>query len=209
MRNDTITLRADFGNLWWPNYDHKPEAAFGLVSRHLRDMDATIKLCQRRRCVVQAGAHVGLWPQRLAASFMEVYAFEPEPPLYECARRNIRASTVRLSPCALGAEPGVAFLQRRSSAGSSRIDDTHGETVEVVTIDSLGLTSCDAIFLDVEGYEIEALKGAADTIEASNPVLHLEHLDRTGPGIAKYVASLGYREHHRVGRDHVYTRAAR
>ena len=200
-----IRFREDFG-YWWPDYDHKPEVCFGLVTRNLLDIAGTVKLCRHRRVCVQAGAHAGLWPQALSESFGMVYAFEPDVPLFECAKLNIKATNVYLSQEALGAKAGRALLQRRSSAGSSRIDDVSGDSVDVTTIDSLDLNHCDAIFLDVEGYEVEALTGALRTIDRFNPVLHLEELDRSAADIQRMVKDLGYKKHHKVHKDTVYTR---
>lgn len=201
-----ITFRKDFGE-WWPNYDHKPEKCFGFVRHGLADMDIAAGLCRERRVCVQAGAHAGLWPRRLAGIFGQVFAFEPDAPLYECATRNLTAVTnVVLTRAALGERAGAALLQRRSSAGSSRIDPDQGDRVAMVTIDGLELAACDAIFLDVEGYEVEALRGAAKTIEKFSPILHLEELPRAADAIRMLMAELGYRLHRRIHKDAVYER---
>lgn len=221
--NDRIHFRDDC-QLWWPDYDHKPDKALPFVMKHLPDVDRTIELCAKKEVCVQAGAHVGLWPKRLAQKGFEmVVSFEPDVPLYQCALRNLHdehmAGTVRLYPQALGAFCGRATLERRSSAGSSRIVDLmeqralgatteafNATVVEMVTIDSLRLPKCDAIILDVEGHEVQVLEGAGMTLARFSPVLHLEELEDSGPDIRDYVKMLGYRLSHRVGKDAVYTR---
>jgi hypothetical protein len=44
----------------------------------------------------------------------------------------------------------------------------------VLTIDSLSLPNCDLIYLDIEGYEMLALFGAANTISNYFPVIAVE-----------------------------------
>lgn len=201
-----IRFREDFG-AWWPDYDHKPEKCFAFVQKGLADMDVAAGLCLERRVCVQAGAHAGLWPRRLAGIFEKVLCFEPDDPLFQCARRNLEGvANVELVRCALGATNGSALLQRRSSAGSSRIDPENGERVGLAAIDSYCLKACDAIFLDVEGYEVEALRGAKETIAKFSPVLHLEELPRVAGAIQGHVRGLGYKLHARVHKDAVYVR---
>jgi hypothetical protein len=47
--------------------------------------------------------------------------------------------------------------------------------VRVVTVDSFNLDACHFIKFDIEGMEIEALRGAAATIARSRPVLYVEN----------------------------------
>ncbi|GAA3971260.1 hypothetical protein GCM10023085_61820 [Actinomadura viridis] len=63
-------------------------------------------------CVVDAGAHAGLFTLLAARSGATVHAFEPIPPLFELLRRNVAVHGVdaRLYPCALGAAEGEATL---------------------------------------------------------------------------------------------------
>ncbi len=56
----------------------------------------------------------------------------------------------------------------------------------MMTIDALDLPVCDLIYLDLEGYELFALRGAADTLERCRPVVAVE--------INKHLASYGLTE---------------
>lgn len=86
-------------------------------------------------------------------------------------------SDVRLEQCALGAQAGEAKLQVASTdlhssllkPGGSHLEIWPGmtwleQTVPVRTLDSLGTEPYDAMILDVQGYELEALKGATETL---------------------------------------------
>lgn len=63
-------------------------------------------------CVVDAGAHVGLFTLYAARSGAMVYAFEPIPPLFELLRRNTAMHGVdtQLFPCALADTEGEAVF---------------------------------------------------------------------------------------------------
>ncbi len=202
-----VTYRSDF-DAWWPDYDHAPETCFKFVQRGLPDADTTARLCRERRICVQAGAHAGFWPRRLALHFRTVYAFECEPTLFECAKRNLhrwRVKNVILSNCGLGASAGQAMMRPHRSAGSWSIDPIEGTVpVTLVTIDGLGLKSCDAIVLDVEGWEVEALVGASETIAQFRPVIHVEELPENAARIAAHMKFLRYRLAARAHKDAIY-----
>jgi FkbM family methyltransferase len=136
-----------------------------------------------RECVVQAGARVGLWPRQLAGKFARVLAFEPDPVNFECALSNLQGwPQVELELAALGRRFRYAQLMPSDQSGgehyilpSPAAAKTKGSIrCEMHTIDDLELDVCDAIFLDVEGYEIEALAGAVQTLDRLHPTLICE-----------------------------------
>ena len=208
MLSSDITFREDC-KLWWPVYDYAPEKCLRFVQHGLRDMDHAIARCKRREFCVQAGGHVGLWPLRLAQFFKGVATFECEPALFQCLRLNTNTTpNITSFDAALGPELGRVKLRPSVSAGSWRVDHEHGKVeVDQVTIDWLGLGQCDAIFLDVEGYEVEALKGAAATIKKFSPVIHVEELPRARDAIRAHLAELNYRRVVAIHNDAVYVRA--
>lgn len=207
-----ISLREDCG-LWWPDYDYDPVKCLSFVRKGLKDMDLSIKHCRQRRVCVQAGGHVGLWPMRLAASFDKVYTFECEPLLAECIRRNIlnaqaltpqSLNNIVVSNLALGAFEGEVKMRSAVSAGSWSINPLGKHTAQQTTIDALCLTECDALFLDVEAYEVEVLQGAANTIKRFRPVIHVEELPRSGEAIRAHMRALKYRRKEIVHSDAIY-----
>lgn len=204
-----ITYRREF-DLWWPDYDHNSIACHKRVTRRVRDLDLAISLCSHPRATcVQAGGHAGVWPIHLARHFANVYTFEPEPALFACLQRNVARTGepfgIISSSKALGARDGKASMRPHISAGSWRIDPLTGSVeVDMTTIDGLKIKRCDLIVLDVEGYEVEALKGATQTIRAHRPVLHVEELDRSKDAIRAHMKAIGYRLVKRIHSDAVY-----
>lgn len=168
-------------------------------------IDRAISYCESFRTVVQAGARVGLWPMLLAGHFERVMAFEPELENFRCCQLNCgREPRIQLMRAALWSHSGSARL-----VASTRSDGLHHikppkvlpdgfQRVETFRIDQLLLRDCDAIFLDVEGVELSALAGAADTIKRCRPVIVVEEnilCRRYGHDkgdLGKYLRPLGY-----------------
>lgn len=202
---DGITYREDF-KLWWPDYDHKPEKCYGAVMHDLHWMDFAIAHAPNHGICVQAGGHVGMWPKKLAKHFAKVYTFEPEKKLFECMRRNIDGVSINIimADKALGPEVCPVKLKSHCSAGSWQVREDGDHEVAQISIDYLMLESCGAIFLDIEGYELEAIKGARETIAKYKPIIHLECPNGRGQWQRDFMRTIGYDVIHGIGRDLVY-----
>jgi FkbM family methyltransferase len=199
--------------LFWPDYDAAPERTHAYVLKHLPDVDMTVAAAAHHGLCIQAGGHVGLWPLNLAESFDRVLTYEPDPALFECLKRNTaKAPNITAERFALGASSGTAKLRTDKKAGSWAIDPAGTVEATVVTIDAMlearGWPRCDAIVLDIEGYEVEALKGAAETLERFRPVLHVEELGPFRMRSSAFMKSIGYVERARAGRDGLYVHAS-
>lgn len=170
----------------------------------------------RRGVAVQAGGNVGVLPNMLSYHFGAVHSFEPEPVNYGCLRRNMRPHCLGITtyPFALGAKDGL-------QVGLALQDDNRGATyiegpgdIAMRTIDGLGLDACDLICLDIEGYELAALYGAASTIARFAPVICIEEkglcerysVPRTA--VRQWLAERGYELVGTCGHDLIYTRSA-
>lgn len=136
--------------------------------------------------VVDVGAYTGLYALYARQAGARVYAFEPNPANYERLLQNVEANPggngiMSAFCCAVGQGPArveMTDLENRprlTSAGKVR--EAAGGRIEMVSLDSLNLPRCDAIKLDVEGMELEVLRGAARTIAGYLPRLILEAND--------------------------------
>jgi FkbM family methyltransferase len=122
--------------------------------------------------VVDCGAAEGLFSLVASRVAGRVYAIEPSPTWIAALRQTFRdAPAVSVLECALGSERGMAQL----SAGvlDSRLTDGGaGEPVTVETVDALfhdrGLR-VDYLKADLEGHELEMLRGARETIRSCRP----------------------------------------
>jgi FkbM family methyltransferase len=200
-----ISYREDL-EAWWPLYDHAPVKCMQFVRRGLPAIDVVAGLCKRRRECVQAGGHAGFWPKSLAKYFQHVHTFEPEAALFQCMRLNCKQANVAMYQIGLGAAAGTARFRSHISAGSWRVDDAGDREISMTTIDSLNLTRCDAILLDIEGHEVHALEGARQTVDRSSPIILCELLPRSRDAIEAWLLAAGYRRASTFGRDGVYAR---
>ena len=51
----------------------------------------------------------------------------------------------------------------------------HGEPVVMVTLDAFDLPACHFLKVDVEGMEVEVLRGAQNTIATYRPLMYVEN----------------------------------
>lgn len=168
-----------------------------------------------RQRAIQAGAHIGTFPRQLAESFTAVTCIEAEPANYACLVRNVQRSP-RITPVfgALGATPGTMALnvQPHSSAGHHIAvrPDLPAIVVPVCTIDGFGYDDVNAIALDIEGYELFALQGAAATLARCHPLLVVEvngcshKYGYEAEALVAYLATYGYYQVAAYGEDRVF-----
>lgn len=128
---------------------------------------------------VQAGGCQGMYPRLLSDLFENVYTFEPDPLSFHCLVNNCQKDNIFKINAALGSETGLARVERQtmSNVGCHTVTTTGECKVPMLTIDSLKLPSCGLFQLDLERYEIHAIKGALETIERCKPVIQCENGD--------------------------------
>ncbi|MFG3301000.1 FkbM family methyltransferase [Micromonospora chersina] len=158
---------------------------------------------------VDVGAWYGPWTARLLRRADRVVAVEPTPAL----ARQLRAAfpAVEVVEAAVSDHPGTASLHVPDGGaivGTSSLEDaTVGRPIEVprITLDSLGLTDVRFVKLDIEGHELPALRGAAETIRRDRPALLIEVEERIQPvePLLELLAGWGYRGYVLPGRSWV------
>lgn len=191
--------------LWCPDVMHGPHAFL----RRSLSLPAQITMARQHRTCVQAGGHIGIYPSILAAAFELVFTFEPEAENFECLELNTsHYPNVLRENCFLGANSDRRMLLKHSkSSGGHQTGPTTPDGIPTMTIDEMGITDLDAMFLDVEGFESNILTGAWKTIKRCRPLLVLEE-NRQGRkygievgGLEAMMRPLGYRLVAREGED--------
>ena len=170
----------------FPEMDKRLSKSFVFGPKDVDDAMLWIDvLCVQYRTCIQAGGAMGIWPIRLAQFFDRVVTLEAHPVNYTCLLNNTQdIENIEPIHAALGRESGRVSMclnkNEKENAGAHYVWTEHatnrilGDEVEQRTIDSLGCTDVDLIYLDIEGAETDALLGATETIAKCRPVIGLE-----------------------------------
>lgn len=158
----------------WPAGDEK----LVLVVDHVSDIDLVLQHVDGRGVCIQAGGACGVWPLRLSQEFERVVTFEPMAENFACLLTNIHDADniVALNaPLSNTNDPyricnDIHEIQNYGAGYC--VPDSGG--VEAILIDQLDIPGCDLIYLDIEGFELNALKGGFDTISEHRPTIVLE-----------------------------------
>ena len=139
---------------------------------------------------VDVGANIG-WLSLVGAKKVgdkgKVLAFEPVPSTFKILNSNKdinHFNQIKLHQFALGNnEQEVTIYPETENRGGASIlnhQSDKGIEIEVKRLDDLQLKSkVNVIKIDVEGFELDVLKGASDTIIKDKPKLIIEHsIDR-------------------------------
>ncbi|HLG35791.1 MAG TPA: FkbM family methyltransferase [Bacteroidia bacterium] len=164
--------------------------------------------------VIDVGVNIGETLLNLATQVGEkgkAIGFEPAPGVFAKCRKNIELNpalkNISLHPFALGKEERELFIEERDERNkgmNSLSASAHGEKVKVTTLDSFlqreSFSRIDLIKLDVEGFEMNVLHGAEQTILRFHPKLFIELDDdllklqqSSAAGLVKWLIQKGYK----------------
>lgn len=146
--------------------------------------------------VVDVGANVGqfLVAAKLFAPDSRVIAFEPDPDVCAALERNVSGySSVRVHCAGVGRETGRLPLFRhpvslmstlRPSEAVETYDRANTVDVELVRLDDAlaDEPTIDLLKIDVEGFELDALRGARETLKRTTYLLVELSLTRDSHG---------------------------
>lgn len=139
--------------------------------------------------VLDVGANIGLTAAAFASQGAVVHCFEPDPSVFRYLQATIDANgfgqRITAHHLALGAEDGelTLFNNPDSASASHLVDDRtlgqrDGIRVRVETLDGFvaanSISRIDLIKIDVEGFEIDVITGAMQTIIALRPSALIE-----------------------------------
>ena len=199
-RDIDIRLNADasfafpYGDGYWSkllNRSFSYENELELLFQHSADVDYTLLDC---------GANYGYWSVLVSSApygSHKAIAIEPSAQNFAKLKNNaeINGNRFEVMKCAIGAARGTARLsgtkhEAFSIAGAA---GDGGEQVPVIALDNLlddGKVSANGKFLiklDVEGVEIEAIKGGARLLQGDSVILCEEHGNDPRHTVSRYI----------------------
>lgn len=146
---------------------------------------------------VDCGAYIGdtlLAFAQETGDFKKAYLFEPDTSVRSVLEKNVKKYKDKFCVIEAGAYSHKAILRFcETGMGLGTIVDNGDNVVSVETIDEVvGNDKVTFIKMDIEGSELEALKGAENTIKRDKPKLAIciYHKDEDFYMIPKYIRSI-------------------
>jgi len=198
-RNIAIKLNSDavfefpYGDGYWSkllNRSFSYEDDLELLFRDSVDVDYTF---------IDCGANYGYWSVLVSSKPFGAHkaiAIEPSGQNFPKLANNSRVNANRFEAmkCAIGSSRGTARLSgTKHEAFSIAGDQSGGEEVPVIALDNLiddgkvSATGKYLIKLDVEGVEIEAIKGGSRLLQGDSVVLCEEHGNDRAHTVSRYI----------------------
>lgn len=159
-----------------------------------------------RGIAVDVGASCGYYSYALAGMYEQVLSFEPNQDvavhLVAAGLKNVRVIHEGLScapreatlfiPIANGViMTGWASLDEQNCPGAEQFDRKH---ISLRALDEHDLKNVGFIKIDVEGHELEVLRGAEQTLRRDHPHILVEVCDEHRAEVRNLLTDWGYRE---------------
>jgi len=191
--NPDATFAFPYGDGYWSkllNRSFSYEDELDLLFQDSADIDYTLLDC---------GANYGYWSVLVSSApygSHKAIAVEPSSQNFAKLANNAKINGNRFDvmKCAIGASRGTAHLSgTKHEAFSITGDAVEGEEVPVIALDNLlddGKIATDGkylIKLDVEGVEIEAIKGGARLLQGDSVLLCEEHGNDRQHTVSRYI----------------------
>jgi FkbM family methyltransferase len=198
-RNIAIKLNSDavfefpYGDGYWSkllNRSYHYEDELEVLFRDSADVDYTF---------IDCGANYGYWSVLVSSKPLGAHkaiAIEPSGQNFPKLANNAKVNGNRfeLMKCAIGSSRGTARLTgTKHEAFSIAGESSGGEEVPVIALDNLvddGKVAASGkylIKLDVEGVEIEAIKGGSRLLQADSVLLCEEHGNDPEHTVSRYI----------------------
>jgi FkbM family methyltransferase len=187
----------------------------GLFESHL--IEWSKQYCNLDKIFLDIGAHTGTYAISLSKYSKHVIAFEPQKMSYYALCGSVALSNIENITClnfGLGSQEQVGITQLNiistDGGGSSIFNNSNNkiikkENIEIKTLDSLThlqypelqypelYNNIGFIKMDIEDNELYALKGAVETLRASNYPPILFEANWQNNELFDYIRSIGYK----------------
>lgn len=170
--------------LWLWNHEGSKKEEEEFINYFLKEGDV----------IIDCGAHLGtlsIVASKKVGQKGTVIALEPHPRTFSYLARNSKDNRCENITCinkAISDKEGKAFMTDSYVSDMNHIGDDGNIVVLTTTLDAIArdLEKIDLIKLDVEGYELQALKGGEETLKKTRAI----YFESAGGSFARYGYSL-------------------
>ena len=175
-----------------------------------------VKWCEKNNkkfnLILDIGAWCGTWSMAMQKYADQIYCYEPNKIHFECLIKNLKTfQHIKLHNHAVGNRDGKIKLTSETATQNTRVLLEEGETV-ILKLDSMDIHNPDMLKIDVEGLEMEVLKGGHKLLENIEFVMielnnNSKKYGSSNKLIQKHMKNLGFKELIKTWPDIVYRKA--
>ena len=186
---------------WVPSNDiHVEQWRQGQPFTQNKCLKEFLEWCRSRdkkfNTVLDIGAWCGTWSAEFAPYCKKIYAIEPDQTHFKCLLKNLSSfDNIELLDYAVGDIETRVSLTDDDFTQARRIYSIGN--ILMKTVDSFKFQDVDLIKIDVEGFEMNVLRGAKDTLKDCNFLMielnnNSKKYDSSNNEIEKYLQELGF-----------------
>jgi protein O-GlcNAc transferase len=162
--------------------------------------------------MIDVGAHMGNHTVYFSKFCLpnKVYSFEPNPVVFPYLEENIKLNNlqnVEAFNVGLYSRETNGNLETpdTTNIGHSIIKESMDGGIKLKTLDSYNFDNVGLVKIDVEGNELEVMRGAINTLRVYKPILIVESDPQNKGLLSIFVDKLGYKYAFTVGNNYFFT----
>jgi len=176
--------------------------------------DGVIATAIKERSVLDIGCNIGNHTLYYAneCGAKSIYCFEPIAKTYDVLSKNVGLNKLETKTHLYQVGVGASSTKARighydeKNIGGTTIEVANDGDIPIVSIDELNIQDIGLVKIDVEGFELNVLKGMTKTLEREHPFITIEIRDANFEEAYKILSNYGYQyveiEEHRDYRDY-------
>ncbi len=183
----------DIQQSWWANHRYYEEEMINFILDNYKG-----------GIFIDVGSSIGNHTTAFSKVADKVHSFEPYFGTFFHQLLNLHANNIKnVEPhsVSLGNTCGTKkFHFDKRSSGGGFTDDERGEyIVPIVKLDDFNFEKITLIKIDVEGYELEVLKGSIKSLKKWKPDIFIEcSTEKMLKDVTKILEPLGYKQYEKV-----------
>ncbi|MEK5478179.1 FkbM family methyltransferase [Paenibacillus sp. FSL R5-0407] len=176
----------------------------------LRELDKFRKYVPSNPIIYDIGANIGNHTIYFKKYYdaNKIYSFEPVPANFELLNKNIQENNLKnielLNVGVSDSFKKASIIFNEKNMGECKLYESPSGNIEVIPIDGQTFDAPDLIKIDVEGDELNVLKGMSKILELNKPVLWIEIINNNFDEVDDFLSSLNYELVDKLNFNHLY-----